>query len=143
MGIHTWIRYCSYELHCLETLKNNLDLFCFGCHTSDDVGGCHNCGIGRANRMCLDYLKENLLPNKKFNKLYKECIEHDGYIRLRPEYRVKKAAKKYVDQVRKTIPKKVDQRKWAFMIQLWARNTHECQTIKNILEDLKKAKTKY
>ena len=116
-----------------------LELFCFNCHTSDDVGGCHRCEIGRANLMMLKYLEDNLKPNKDLKKLLKFAEEDDFFLRLRSHFRPKKASRKYIEKVKKNLGKS----DMKFMIPIWARNSQECDRILTLLEKLKTAKTIY
>lgn len=141
MGIHTWTGYTNFEDSCCEGIKTLLNLFCFECHTPDDVAGCHKCEIGRANLMMLDYLKKTLKKNKHLDKLVNAVENEEDYYcwrRLRSHFRPKKPKKEYIEKVKKSISKCKDNN----MINLWAKNTEECAKINDLLDKLKKAETK-
>jgi len=145
MGVHTWTGYVGYEKTCCEGIKQMLNLFCFGCHTSEDMGGCHRCEIGRANLLMLEYLEKYYKPNKYLNKLKKAIQKEEPYyafLRLRSKFRPKRVSQKYIKE-QKEDPKKKNFKKMGFMISHWAANNQECDRIIELLENIKKAKRKY
>jgi hypothetical protein len=89
MGIHHWTGYVNEDAHCIRAFKTLVDEFCTGCHTSEDVGGCSRCEIGRANDMMRKYLLEsNSYPEIQKKKCWKDFVKYlKEFDKDNPEYK--------------------------------------------------------
>ena len=64
MGVHTWNHYVNYEIQCFENFDKLLNDFCIGCHTPDDMGGCHKCEVGKVLDLFVEYIKNCYIDGK-------------------------------------------------------------------------------
>lgn len=134
MGIHTWTGYYGYKKQCIIGIKTLLENFCFGCHTPDDVGGCHRCGIGRANLMMIDYLKESDIADdvniKKITKTVDKEEKEFCWLRFHGSFEPKKASQKYLDKYKK------DEKTFGGLPQHWATQEQASDRIKLMFKKL-------
>ena len=80
MSLHSPEGYIGYELSFLKTLRNNLVMFCNGCHTNADYGTCRRCPIGNLNYKCADYLADGYKLSNNLIKIGKYIKKIDSFL---------------------------------------------------------------